>query len=283
MNILITGTNGFIGSNLVKKLQCNHNIYKLSYRESFPDIKKEILEFNPDFTIHCGWHGGNNYADSNHIDQYYKNIPNSIKLLEILKHINKSHTFIGFGTVFEYGNKNTLITENDLEVPVDLYGISKLFLKNYSKSFCEINNIKWVWIRPFYTYGIGDVNTRLIPRVINNILSNKQLHFDKCDSMIDYLYIDDFVDAMEALILSDLQGVYNICSNNQYKIKDIILTICELLKYEKHLIFDENLNVNSLKPKYICGSNQKIKSLTNWNPKISLEEGILKTINYKLN
>jgi nucleoside-diphosphate-sugar epimerase len=77
--------------------------------------------------------------------------------------------------------------------------------------------------------------------------------------------------------------VYNICSNNQYKIKDVILTICELLKCEKHLIFDENLNVNNLKPKYMCGSNQKIKSLTNWNPKISLEEGILKTINYKLN
>ena len=71
MNILITGPNGFIGSNLVKKLQFNHNIYKLSYRENFPDIKTEILKFNPDFTIHCGWHGGNNYSDAYHIDQYY--------------------------------------------------------------------------------------------------------------------------------------------------------------------------------------------------------------------
>jgi nucleoside-diphosphate-sugar epimerase len=284
MNILITGPNGFIGSNLVKKLQFNHNIYKLSYRENFPDIKTEILKFNPDFTIHCGWHGGNNYSDAYHIDQYNKNIPNSIKLLEILKCINKEHTFIGFGTVFEYGNKNTLITENDLEVPVDLYGLSKLFLKNYSKMFCENNNIKWVWVRPFYTYGIGDVNTRLIPKVINNISLNKQLKLDKCDSIIDYLYIDDFVDAIEELISTNSQGIYNICSNNQYKIKDIILTICKLLKYENHLTFDDNLNTNNLKPKYMCGSNQKIKNVTKWNPKISLEDGLLKTINfYNLN
>ncbi len=46
MNLLITGTNGFLGSSLVKKLQSNHNIYKLSYRENFPDIKTEILKFN---------------------------------------------------------------------------------------------------------------------------------------------------------------------------------------------------------------------------------------------
>lgn len=73
------------------------------------------------------------------------------------------------------------------------------------------------------------------------------------------MYIDDFVDAIEQLILTKSQGVYNICSNNQYKIKDIILTICKLLKYKKHLTFDDNLNTNNLKPKYMCGNNEKIK------------------------
>ena len=45
MNLLITGTNGFLGSNLVKKLQPNHNIQKLSYKENFTDIKYEIQKF----------------------------------------------------------------------------------------------------------------------------------------------------------------------------------------------------------------------------------------------
>ena len=98
------------------------------------------------------------------------------------------------------------------------------------------------------------------------------------------MYVDDFVDAIEQLILTKSQGVYNICSNNQYKIKDIILTICKLLKYKKHLTFDDNLNTNNLKPKYMCGNNEKIKMVTKWNPKISLEDGLLKTINfYNLN
>jgi nucleoside-diphosphate-sugar epimerase len=281
MNILITGGNGFIGSNLIKKLQINHNIYKLSYRDDFPNVASEIIKFNPDITIHCGWYGGNNYSDANHIDQYNKNIPNSIKLLNILKYIDKEHTFIGFGTVFEYGNKNIPSSENDLEIPVDLYGLSKLYLKNYSKSFCETNNIKWIWIRPFYTYGIGDVSTRLIPRVINNILQNNPLKFNKCDSIVDYLYIDDFVDALEQLLLTNSHGVYNICSNNEYKIKDIILSIHKILESKASIVFDETLD-NGLKPKYLCGNNTKIKKIINWHPKIGIEEGLLKIINHNI-
>ena len=63
-----------------------------------------------------------------------------------------------------------------------------------------------------------------------------------------------------------------------------IIVNIKLLKYKKHLTFDDNLNTNNLKPKYMCGNNEKIKMVTKWNPKISLEDGLLKTINfYNLN
>jgi nucleoside-diphosphate-sugar epimerase len=58
MRILITGAQGFLGKNIVRKFESlNHAILKLSYRDEFPDIEYSILKFNPHVTIHCGWFG----------------------------------------------------------------------------------------------------------------------------------------------------------------------------------------------------------------------------------
>lgn len=278
--ILITGVNGFLGSHIKKKFENNKfNVKSISYRD---DISKEtenkILEFSPDIIIHCAWNGGNNYSDASSSDQFYKNIPNSIKLLNVLKIINKKTLFVGFGTAFEYGNTNKISKESDIELPVDLYGASKLLLKNISQNICLDQFINWLWIRPFYVYGPGDIESRLIPRVINSIKDYNDLVFDECNSIIDYVYIDDFVNALYTLIIGKYFGVYNICSNNQYDIRSIILKISELMNNPKEIIFDATLNKN--KPSFICGNNKKLIDEAFWEPKVSLEEGLKKTIEY---
>jgi len=280
MKILMTGRNGFIGSNLALTLESHgHVVYSLSYRDSFPDVRDEILTFNPQVTIHCGWFGGNNYSQSNDIDQFHKNIPNGIKLIEILKDIKNDHTFIGFGTTFEYGLKNHVVDEEEVETPVDLYGMSKLVFKNYSRLLCEKYNVNWTWIRPCYTYGPGDVKTRLIPKVINNILSSQPLMFDECKSIIDYLYIDDFSNAILKLIDNKSIGVYNVCSGQQYKIKDVILKISELMNYDyRKIIFDPELYSKTSKPQFICADNSKLRYTIDWEPTTKIEVGLSKTI-----
>ena len=65
----------------------------------------------------------------------------------------KKPKFIGFGSFAEYGGLNNLALEEDWEKPTNMYGISKLALKNYSENFCKANNIPWSWVRPCYIYG----------------------------------------------------------------------------------------------------------------------------------
>lgn len=300
MNVVITGGNGYLGSNIAKKfLANNHSVCIFSRNTSnIKDIlsqikffntkdnnfveEREIIKFEPELIIHCGWSGGNNYNDINSTSQFYNNIEPSIRLLEIINILPKKPKFIGIGSFSEYGILNSPATEVTLEKPINLYGLSKYTLKNYSEIICKQYNIDWVWVRPCFVYGPGDVKTRLIPKLINKFLNNQEVVLDECNTTIDYLYIEDFTNMLYELSLTNSVGVYNICSGHQYHLKEVINLLYNLVGSKSGITFDNNINRTSIS-NYICGDNSKIKTLIKYSHQISLKEGLLKTINFYIN
>lgn len=301
MRIIITGGNGFLGSNIIRKLiSQNHKVYAFSGQNTnIIDIldqiqfdfshtcdlnlfENKIKDFKPDVVIHCGWSGGNNYDDINDLNQFYDNIQPSIDFLLMLSKLPKKPKFIGIGSFSEYGTYLTQVNEENIENPINLYGLSKLTFKKYSETICELNNMEWVWIRPCYVYGPYDVKTRLIPLLINKFLNNENITLDKCDKIIDYIYIDDFTEYIYNLIVTPNVGVYNICSGNQYELKNIINLIYTLTNSNSKINYDLNINRKLTSP-YICGDNTKIVNITDLSPKINIESGILKTIDFYKN
>ena len=300
MKFLITGGNGFLGSNIVRKLILeNHDVYAFSnntnnitdilskiqfdygHTKDILNFEDKILSFYPDVVIHCGWSGGNNYNDVNDLNQFYENIEPSINLLNLLNKLPIKPKFIGFGSFSEYGDIITQVNELTKEKPANLYGLSKYTFKNYSRFLCETYNMDWVWIRPCYIYGPYDVNTRLVPLLINKFLKNQDIILDECNKTIDYLYIDDFVNFIYKLTTINNTGIYNICSGEQYNLKHIINQIHTLSNSNSIITFNPELNSNrKLTSSYICGDNTKITITTNIQPSTNLEEGILKTINF---
>jgi nucleoside-diphosphate-sugar epimerase len=278
MKIVITGASGFLGSNLVNKLkEVGHDVLSIS-RNTF-NSPQTIFYYEPDIVVHCAWRGGNNYKDVNDISQQFTNVSDGVELLKTLASLSKKPKFIGFGSFAEYGDLNNLALEEDWEKPTNMYGISKLALKNYSENFCKTNNIPWSWVRPCYIYGPGDVSTRLIPSTIVKLLNKQDVTLDQCNKIIDYMYIDDFVDFMYNIITQPVQGVFNICSGQQYNLKDVMLTIADLLDANECLHFS-NKETRTLTSTYICGSNLKAKQLNSFNDLTPLKEGLIQTIKY---
>lgn len=294
MKILITGGNGFLGSNLAKLFYKNHDVLVISKNNNnLIDIldniqfintfdASQIANFSPDIVIHCAWSGGNSYSDINNINQISNNIPIGINLLEIISNLEKKPKFIGFGTFVEYGFLENKATEDTKEDPINFYGAAKNSFKNISKIYCEQNGISWVWIRPCYTYGPGDVPTRLIPSIINKLLNQQEVTLNSCDTTIDYLYIDDFCTAIQQIIEYDLSGVFNICSGIEYKLTDIIEFIFKQISPNSKPIFNPELD-RKYSSKYICGSNKKLKSKINWSENTDIQKGLLQTIHYYKN
>lgn len=298
MKILITGGNGFLGSNLIDlfiKLDYELLVVSKNYNnlsEHINKIKfiqydstdyyfceKEIVDFNSDVVIHLAWEGGNSYHHINDTNQIYKNISTSISLLEIISKQTTKPKFIGFGSFLEYGILNKKASEDQRENPDNFYGLSKNLYKSISKMYCEQKNIDWIWIRPCYIYGNKDASNRLIPSVINKKLLGEEVTLDSCNIVIDYLHVDDFCSAMLEIINNKVEGIFNVCSGKEYALKDVLNFISNSTSSNKEIVYDSNLD-RVLAPKYICGSNSKIKNQTNWYPKIKIEDGLLSTIEY---
>ena len=229
MKIMLTGSNGFLGRNLQENLLTNYTMKSLVVRgDNMDTVEDKILDFKPDVFIHNGWSGGNNFNSVNSFEQF-DNLNVGFNLLKVLSKLKDLH-FIGLGSFSEYGVTLEISSEKSLENPNNYYGASKNMFKIFSKTFCQVNNFNWSWIRPCYVYGEHDVLTRLIPRVINSCLRKENLSLDSCSSVVDYLYVKDFVDAVEQIINSKSSGIINICSGNQYEVKEVIKLIKKVFR-----------------------------------------------------
>ena len=271
MKIMISGASGFLGSNLKRSLSKKYIVDTVSLTK---DFESHILNFAPDVFINCGWGGGSSFSDTQSFKQF-DNLEIGKRLFKVLTKF-ENLTFVGFGSFSEYGDRSRIINENDIEKPTSLYGLNKKMFKDMSLYFCRAKNFSWLWLRPCYIYGPGDCQNRLITKAVEHCVSGKQLKLDSCQSVVDYLYIEDFNSAVDKLISYKTQGVYNLCSGQQYKVKDVVKKI-EKLCNNNVVIFEPSEDRKSF-PKYICGNNSKLQLATGWQPLISLDEGLQKII-----
>ena len=161
--VLITGGNGFLGSNLTRFfLKKDYKVMVISRSsinltdilESIEFVKhldpgylqftNQIKTFLPTVVIHCAWDGANAYKDLNNLNQI-KNITQSTELLQVLITLSIKPVFVGVGTFSEYGLMNSLTNETTPDFPINLYGLTKSSFKNISNMICDQNNIRWIW------------------------------------------------------------------------------------------------------------------------------------------
>lgn len=296
--ILITGGNGFLGSGLVRHFLDNgydvavisknkNNISdienKITYIQTdystYYPVRDKIVEYAPDFIINMAWYGGNSNLYLNDTSQFNINIPLNMSLLDIINSLITKPMFIGVGSFEEYGLLRASAKETDIESPTSFYGLSKLTLKNTSHLFCQEHSINWAWIRPCYIYGPNDVSTRLIPRTIKSALTDTNIHLNSCNAVLDYLHISDFCEAVFKVVDLRLLGVYNICSGKEYTLKDMMMFIHSQISPSSNIKFDSTLDTDKVS-KYVCGNNNRIKTMSGWAPTIDIHTGLLNTISY---
>lgn len=188
--------------------------------------------------------------------------------------------FIYTGSCAEYAPAvPDLLIEEDHAIGVDgLYGAAKAAAGIYGHALAARFSIPFVHLRLFGVYGPGEGPTRLVPFLINRLMTAAEVPLTTGDQNRDFTYVDDMAEAL--ILASGIEGggAFNVCSGIPRTVRFVGETVAARLGAEPSLLRWGALPYRSYDYPWIVGSNSKFVEATGWRPSVSLEEGIDRSI-----
>ena len=282
--ILITGINGFIGSNCKEFYEANgFEVYGIDINGTpikniiIGDVNiKNIKVFNQEFDtiIHLAGTGTVSMAQNNSEREKEKSVGSCKEILEYINKYNSKACLIFSSSAAVYGNSfKEHISEHDKTNPISVYGQHKLEAEKLCKEYAEKYNLNIKIARIFSVYGNGlkkqllwDFSSRL------NKAQDEILCFGNGNEKRDFIHITDLINLFE-LIRKEPFGfdIYNCASGVETTVKEIISHIISFNKKNINLQFD-NLKREG-NPEILIANIEKVKKI-GFVPKKTLEEGI---------
>ena len=162
-----------------------------------------------------------------------------------------------------------------------IYGRSKLKSSNFLIKKFKKENFPVLILRFFQVYGPRQKKNRLIPFVIDSSLRNINFHCSEGSQFRDFLYVDDAINAIIKSLNFSVRSngkIINIGYGKPIKVKDLILMIQNIIKKGKPVFGKLKLRVDESKKIY--PNLERSKRILNWKHKISLKEGLKKTVKF---
>lgn len=284
--VLVIGGSGFIGSNIIKRcLKLNWKVYSTYYKKKlendrvnsfFLDLSKPKIpkKFNI-YYDHVFFSAG----DIDHEDYNSKKILNEhfYSVLELTNKL-KTKNFYYFSTADEYKTTKQKLDEVKSKIFLKTYyALAKHLASQYLLTLHKKSIFNVIIFRVFIVYGPGQNTYRLIPNIISNLLKKERFKILNSNLKKDFLFIDDFIDAIFLSIKNKkLFGkIVNVGSGKSVSLNYLGKKIQSIINQGK-VIFKNKKKTKSLSQ---FSSINLIKKNTNWKPKVTLDEGLMKTIN----
>lgn len=287
MEIALTGSTGFIGSALMKYLSNNDSLIlfpfdKNKYSLASVESLRDFVE-NKDVIIHlAGVTKTINKDDYYTINTLYTR--NLLKAISLYGKKNVKFIFLSSFAVYEELTKPTLLDEDKTKtIPRNEYGISKLAAEKHIKDYYQEKNINAYILRLANVYGPGMQQTTrsVIYNCIKSIQANKPIIVNgNGKQMRDFIYVDDIIQAITKSIYNKTHNflIINICSSVKIEIIKLIKDIEKILNKKAVIQF----NKTNREKGYWIGNNKKAYKKINFKPKVNLENGLKKTIDWYL-
>ena len=272
--ILVTGSRGFIGKNLIKKLSKFQIITDSDeFRHINLNDEKQVMDLDSaDIVIHLA---GKIPQKDFEQKKYFEN--NVSVTRNILKYCikNKIKKII-YVSSYIYGKPQySPIDETHSINPHTAYSRSKYEGEKLCKFYSDNSDLNVTILRPFNIFGQSMKEGFLISNLIYSIKTGKKITIINKNSKRDFLYIDDFIDLI--LKIKDYNSkfnIFNVGTGRSYSFLEIIEKIEKISSKKCNIDFKEdNTFIEDIKAD-IRKINNKIK----WQPKIKLDEGLKKML-----
>jgi GDP-L-fucose synthase len=300
MKVLILGSTGFIGKNLLNRLKKENFEVFTAERSSgvdirlYDQIKNKISEVRPEIIYNLASHGGSvHYVRTKAAEVYHDNVQMALNLYKAVSEINPKIKIIQPFSNCSYPGKSNLQKEEewldgDVHPSVFSFGNSKRSIFYLSKCFKEQYEIRSVNILFPNTYGPGDSldpnHTHALNGMVIRMLAaqkngdNEFVVWGTGSPIREWAYIDDFIEVLiRSLNIEGQEYPINMGQEKGYSIAESAKLIKKACGYKGEIAFDTN---------YRDGDPMKVMSQKKFNVAFDSfkffdhYEGILNTVNY---
>ena len=307
--ILVTGAGGFIGSHLTEKLVNLGGIVRAFVRYNSrndlglleilsPSIKEKIDVFMGDL------------RDSESVREAMKDIEIVFHLAALIAipysyihpreviETNVIGTLNVLNAARDYGVKKVIHTSTSevygtaQYVPIDEkhplqgqspYSASKIAADKIAESFYRSYELPIAIIRPFNTYGPRQSARAVIPTIITQALTGDKIFLGSLHPIRDLTYVEDVIDGFIKMVeIDDIIGeVINLGSGFGISIGELAKIIITLMGKNVEIVFDSRrVRPPKSEVEKLIANNSKAVKLLHWEPEVSLNEGIKRTIKW---
>ena len=298
--VLVTGAGGFVGRHCLPELLARgfevHGV--ISPRRPPPNINDEIadavawhsvdllddlavdqlfLRVRPTHLLHMAW--------ITTPGEYWTSRKNfawtlaSLRLLWAFQDIGGERVVMT-GSCAEYDWQAGVCSEESTPIrPTSAYGRAKNLLHDFLHEEAIRNDMQAAWARLFFLYGPYGSPGRLPGAIIEPLLRGEPAKCSLGEIRRDYLYITDAAAAICAVLDSPLSGTVNIASGQPMLLKDMIAACGRIIGREDLLAWGAHAGGDQ--SPLVLGDIRRLQQELDWSPKISLAEGLARTIAWR--
>jgi UDP-glucose 4-epimerase len=302
LNILVTGSAGFLGSHIAKHLiSLGHNVVCLDdfsggFIENVPrystlvmgsicDIKlmKDIFkQYKFDYVFHLAAYAAEGLSHFIRHFNYENNLIGSINLInESIK--NSVKCFVFTSSIAVYGKQIPPFTENTISQPIDPYGISKLATEQDLQAAHDMFGLNYIIFRPHNVYGenqnIFDPYRNCIGIFCKQILQNKPLTiFGDGEQKRAFTYIDDVSIPIAKSIYNEnaYNQIFNIGADEPYTINQLAKEISNAFGIESKIEYLPERNESI----FAYSNHEKVNKVFDIQKTTDLKTGIFNTVKW---
>ncbi len=266
-NILLLGSNGYLGSQINSHLINSYSVYELN-REEIDGLDFNQSEiFFEGVTFHIFINTIVKYQDTNSISDMIKS--NYLLSFEILNRIKKSKDF----KIFHFDSFYSKFYNSDTH---SSYLLSKQNLLEWSKIYqLKEKEVTTFVLRLEHIIGSKESEKKFNGWLINKLKNNQPVKLGPCDHSFDFIHIDDVVKAVVLLIdTGKFKNTFNfieVGSGKSYQLKTFVQKLKLKLSSKSKLTFNK-INKSDIYKNQSSVANSKQLIDLGWSPKSDLNE-----------